>query len=410
MDVSEHYALLLGINTPWELTDVDLNLSEHRVDISIEHTGEEDTCPECGVLCPRYDLRPSRTWRHLDTMQMATYLHCETPRVKCSQHGVKSVAVPWSGKNSRFTLLFEAFAIRVLQASRSVEDARKLLGLNWHQVNTIKKRAVDRGLARRQEQDISYLGVDEKSFFRGHHYISCAVDLQQSRVLEVVEHRTEASARTLLETALSEAQRERVEAVAVDMWPAFANAIKATLPNAVIVHDRFHISKHLNESVDQVRRSENKQLIRAGDHRLKGSRYLWLVNEENVDERFTQTFSLLKNSDMKVARAWAIKELFRDFWGHTTRGRGRRHFNRWYSWAIRSRLKPIKKVARMLKRHIENLLNYFDHPITNAASEGMNAKIQLIKADARGFRSFSGYRTSILFHCGGLEMAPNFSH
>lgn len=351
-----------------------------------------------------------RTWRHLDTMQFSTYLHSAPPRVKCKEHGVKSMALPWAGKNSRFTLLFEAFAIRVLQAARSVEDARKLLGLNWHQVNAIKQRAVERGLARRQEEDIPYLGMDEKSFRKGHDYITCAVDLQRSRVLEVVEKRTEDSSRTLLETALSAAQRARVEAVAVDMWPAFANAVDAMLPNAVIVHDRFHVSKHLNEAVDKVRRQESKQLAKQGDDRLKGSRFLWLVNEENVSDKFEDRFASLKNSDLKAARAWAIKELFRAFWSYATRGWGRRHFNKWYNWAIRSRLEPVKKVARMLKRHLENLLNYFDHPITNAASEGMNAKIQLLKADARGFRSFQGYRASILFHCGGLDMNPVASH
>lgn len=410
MDVNEHYALLLGIHTPWDISSVDLRLDKHRVDVVIEYTGVEGLCPDCGVASPRYDFRQSRTWRHLDTMQFATYLHCETPRVKCKEHGVKSVAVPWAGKNSRFTLLFEAFAIRVLQAARSVEEARKLLGLNWHQVEAIKQRAVVCGLARRTQEPITYLGVDEKSFRRGHSYITSAVDLEKSRVLEVVEERTEASCRRLLETALSTQQRIQVEAVALDMWPAFANAVEATLEKAVIVHDRFHVSQHLNEAVDLVRRQENRQLVREGDHRLKGSRYFWLVNAENLDERFQEAFAVLKHSDLKVSRAWAIKELFRDFWGYSTRGWGRRHFNKWYSWAIRSRLYPIKKVARMLKRHLGNLLNYFEHPITNAASEGMNSRIQTVKSNARGFRSFQGYRSSILFYCGGLDMAPMASH
>lgn len=410
MDVNEHYALLLGINTPWEISGVDLQMATHRVDVTIEYLGDEGVCPECGVKSPRYDLRKSRTWRHLDTMQFATYLHCETPRVRCKDHGVKSVAVPWAGKNSRFTLLFEAFAVRVLQAARSVEEARKLLGLNWHQVEAIKQRAVERGLARREEEVIPYLGVDEKSFRKGHNYITSVVDLKGSRVLEVIEGRTESSCRTLLETALSEAQRTQVEAVALDMWPAFANAVTTTLENAMLVHDRFHIAKHLNEAVDLVRRQENRQLSQEGDHRLKGSRYFWLVNEESLSESFKEAFSELKRADLKVSRAWAIKELFRDFWDYRTRGWGLRHFNKWYSWAIRSRLKPIKKVAKMLKRHLGNMLNYFDHPITNAASEGMNSRIQTVKSNARGFRSFDGYRTSILFYCGGLNMVPEASH
>lgn len=410
MDVSDHYAMLLGINSPWEISSVDLQLAAQRVDIVIEYTGETGVCPECGESCPRYDVRQPRTWRHLDTMQFATYLHCEVPRVRCSEHGVKSVEVPWAGKNSRFTLLFEAFAIQVLLSARSVEEARKLLGLNWHQVEAIKRRAVERGLARRAEEPIAYVGIDEKQFRRGHSYLSNLVDLEGARVLEVVEERTEACCRELLCTGLTATQRAEVKAVALDMWPAFAKAVESMLPGAVIVHDRFHISQHLNAAVDQVRRQENKQLVRQGDDRLIGSRYFWLVNEDNLDASFRNAFAALKRSDLKVARAWAIKELFRNFWGYASRGWGRRHFKRWYSWAIRSRLGPIKKVARMLKRHIDNLLNYFDHPISNAVAEGLNSRIQTVKANARGFRSFQGFRNSILFYCGRLEMRPTLSH
>ena len=128
-------------------------------------------CPECGASCPRHDDRKPRSWRHLDTMQFATYLHCSVPRacllrqVRCKKHGAKTVNVPWAGKNSRFTLLFEGFAVRVLQAARSIEEAHKRSDLNWHQVNAIKARAVQRGLSRRpvcsrrQGVTMPYLGI-----------------------------------------------------------------------------------------------------------------------------------------------------------------------------------------------------------------------------------------------------------
>lgn len=131
MDIEEHYHQLLGINSPWDIHSVDLNMAELRVDIEIEYTETKGLCPECGTLCPKHDERKNRTWRHLDTMQFSTYLYCDLPRVRCKEHGAKTVAPPWAGKHSRFTLLFEGFAIRVLQAARSVEEARKLLGLSW---------------------------------------------------------------------------------------------------------------------------------------------------------------------------------------------------------------------------------------------------------------------------------------
>ena len=340
MDIEEHYSQLLGINSPWDIHSVDLNMEEQRVDIVIEYTDTEGPCPECGVLCPKHDDRKERTWRHLDTMQFATHLHCKMPRVRCKTHGINTVQPPWAGKHSRFTLLFEAFAIRVLQAARSVEEARKLLCLNWHQVEAIKRRAVERGLARRKDVTIPYIGIDEKQFRSGQNYISSLVDLEGGRVLEVAEERTEKACKALIEKGLTESQQEQVTAVALDMWKAYANAVEEKLPEAVIVHDRFHISQHLNEAVNKVRREENKQLILQGDERLKGSKFFWSSNEENVKEQLNETFGHLRNSDLKVARACAIKELFRHFWTYTYAGCAERHFNKWYSWAIRSRLEP----------------------------------------------------------------------
>lgn len=406
MEIEEHYGLLLGINSPWEISSVALDLSAQKVDVIIEYTDDKGACPECGVISPKHDDRKERTWRHLDTMQFATQLHCKLPRVRCKNHGVKSLNAPWAGENSRFTLLFEAFAVRVLIAARSVEEARKLLGLNWHQVEAIKKRAVERGLSRRKEEAIPYIGIDEKQFRSGHRYISSLVDLNGSRVLDVVEERTETACKLLIEQSLSESQQKQVTAVALDMWKAYANAVADKLPQADIVHDRFHISQHLNEAVDQVRRKENKTLFAEGDSVLVGSKFLWLTNEENVKEKHVDRFEKLKKSDLKVARAWAIKELFRGFWDCSDAGCAEQHFNSWYSWAIRSRLEPIKAKARMIKTHLDNILTYFTHGISNAAAEGLNSKIQTVKSNARGYRSFSGFRNSILFYCGGLEMAP----
>lgn len=406
MDIEEHYAKLLGVDSPWSISDVKLDMLGQRVDIEIEYADDVGPCPECGVTSPKHDDRNRRTWRHLDTMQFATYLHCRLPRVRCKEHGAKTVSAPWAGKNSRFTLMFEAFAIRLMQAARSVEEARKLLGLNWHQVDAIKGRAVERGLARRKDSEIAYLGIDEKQFRRGHRYITSLVDLEGGRVLYVIEERTEQACKTLIEQALSAQQASKVKAVALDMWPAYTKAVEALLSQADIVHDRFHICQHLNEAVDKVRRQENKELAKGGDHRLKGTKFSWLSNEENLKSQAKERFSQLKCSELKVARAWAIKEAFRGFWDYAVAGWAKRHFNNWYAWAIRSRLQPIKEKARMIKRHLDHILTYFKHRISNAVSEGINSKIQTVKSNARGYRSFQGFRNSILFYCGGLSMAP----
>ncbi|WP_419633768.1 ISL3 family transposase, partial [Thiolapillus sp.] len=194
------------------------------------------------------------------------------------------------------------------------------MGLNWHQVDAIKARAVERGLARRQATKIDYLGIDEKQFRSGHDYVSNLYDLTGGRVLDIVEGRTENDCKQLIEQALTSEQRAQVTAVALDMWQAYANAVSQALPKADIVHDRFHLSQHLNDAVDSVRRAENKALNKIGDNRLKGSRYCWLANEENIDKKRAEQFDVLKTSDLKVARAWAIKEMFRGFWDYRYAG------------------------------------------------------------------------------------------
>jgi transposase len=177
-----------------------------------------------------------------------------------------------------------------------------LLGLNWHQVEAIKKRAVQRGLSRRECVTIPYLGIDEKQFLSGHCYISTLVDVQGGRVLDIVEDRTEEACKTLIEQSLSEDQRQQVTAVALDMWKAYANAVGEKLPQADIVHDR-----------------------------LIGTKFTWLVNEERISEAFVDQFAELKHADLKVSRAWALKELFRDFWTYSYAGWAKRHFEKWYA-------------------------------------------------------------------------------
>jgi len=151
MLTEEHYQQLLGLRSPWSVTNIDLNIKKMRVNIHVEHVGQTHKYPECDASCRIYDEAAKRTRHHLDTMQFETLLHAKTPRVECPKHGVKTVNLPRAEKHARFTLLFEALAISVLRAARSAEEARKLLKLNWHQVETIKKRAGERALARRKK-------------------------------------------------------------------------------------------------------------------------------------------------------------------------------------------------------------------------------------------------------------------
>lgn len=405
-DLHKHYSLLLGLIPPWLVTNVDLRVEEKLIQIDVQWPVDHDVeCPECGRSCSIKDHREERRWRHLDTMQFQTIIKSRVPRSECPDHGVKTISIPWASPNSRFTLLFERLAIDVMIAAKSIKEAARLLGLSWDQVHHIQARAVERGLARRELDEIKNVGIDEKSFLKGHKYVSLMVDIGGERILDVVEGRTLEAANSLWQK-LPEEVRSGVDAVAMDMWDAFITSTKTHAPQADIVHDKFHISKYLNEAVDKVRRAEHKAFMKEDDETLKGAKYLFLKNPANMSDSERERFKGLRMDKLKAGRAWSIKEMFSEFWTYSYQASAEKFFQRWYWWATHSRLKPMVDVAKLMKRHLPNILTYLRHLITNAMMEGFNSKIQSIKANARGYRNFANYRIAILFYCGKLQLYP----
>ncbi len=310
LGLSTHYSEALGLVEPWKVTGVTLATDAKTLDIEVLFDARHAPCPECSLPCPIHNLRERRSWRHLDMMQFTTTIHAQTPRTDCVTHGVKTILIPWADAHSRFTLLFEHFAIEVLQATASITQAQSLLRLSWDAVQRIKERAVLRGLARRTEETIRYVGIDEKSFLKGHQYASLMTDLDRGRVLDVVQDRTKESTDLLIKTALSDEQRSTVKAAAMDMWPPFMRAWREA-SHAPLVHDKFHISSYLGEAVNAVRKSEHRMLMKEGDVLLKGAKYLFLKNELEGDEK--KRFRALMKDELKVGRAWTLKEAFRHF-------------------------------------------------------------------------------------------------
>lgn len=277
--------------------------------------------------------------------------------------------VPCADAHSRFTLLFERFAVEVLQAAASATQARSLLRLSWEAVQRIKERAVERGLSRRSESDIIlHVGIDEKSFLKGHRYATLVTDLDAGRVLDVVENRTLESAKKVLKTAVSERQLPCVEAGAMDMWEPFMKAWSERFPYAPIVHDRFHIAAYLGKAVDAVRKREHRLLKKKGDDTLTGAKHLFLKNTEHHTAEEKKRFQILMHDGLKVGRAWVLKDAFRHFWEYVNVGSAEKFFKRWYFRATHSRLKPMADVAKMMRRHLDGLLAYCRHQISNAVT------------------------------------------
>ena len=403
---TELYAQILGVSRPWQVRGVELKLEGGEVEVFVEH-GEKGklACPECGADSSRYDKR-ERRWRHLDTCQYRTILVADVPRVECAEHGVKTIRVPWAEPGSPFTALFEALVIDWLKAANT-QAVSSLLGLTWDQVDGVMQRAVRRGLERRTLAPARRIGVDETSFQKRHEYVTLVADSERG----VVQHVADGRGKDALSAYYSEFTTEElasIETVAMDMWGAYIQATLEALPEAEskIAFDKFHVAMHLGEAVDRVRREENRALRERGDDRLVGSKHLWLYHPDRLPEQRAERFEALRRSTLKTARAWSIKELAMEMWESPDRETATAIFQAWYGWAIRSRLEPIKRVARMIKRHLTGVLNAIATGATNARLEGLNTKVQWLKRSARGFRNRDRFRNAIYFHLGGLDLYP----
>jgi transposase len=232
-------------------------------------------------------------------------------------------------------------------------------------------------------------------------------DLDRGTVEFIADDRKKTSVDAYYEL-LKPSQLAGIQAIAMDMWDPFIISTWKYVPDAgrKIVFDRFHVMQHMTKAVDDVRKVEHRRLLEEGDNTLKRTKYLWLFSEENLPDHYVEWFARLKGIDLKTGRAWAIKENLRGLWSYRRKGRAKRFWKEWYCWATHSRLKPVVKVAHMLKNHLSNVLTYCDHQITNATSEGLNSKIQGVKKNAYGFRNRDHLKIAIYFHCGGLKLYP----
>jgi transposase len=394
------FQLALGLVPPWMVKACAFDAEARRLDIEIDFArGGRFPCPACGTAdCPVHDTA-MQTWRHLDFFQHQAFLHSRTPRIMCADCGVKQIAVPWARSGSGFTLLFEALAMTLMTAM-PVAAAARLMGEHDTRMWRVLHHWVEQARARANHADVSRVAIDETAARRGHDYVSLFVDIDQRRVLYVTEGRgadTVAAFADDLEAHNGDASR--IKQVCIDMSAAFIKGVTENLTEAEITFDKFHAVKLVNDAVDKVRRAESK-----GRPELKRSRYLWLKNEPSLSAESRATLQALTRLHLKTARAYQIKLAFQEIYQQPTRAWGALVLDRWYSWAIRSRLDPIKEAARTIMRHRDGILSWFDSRIANGLIEGINSLVQAAKAKARGYRSTRTLKAITYLIAGKLDL------
>jgi len=392
--------LALGLVPPWLVTTANFDAQARRLDIEIDFAkGGRFPCPHCAkVDCPVHDTA-MQTWRHLDFFQHQAFLHARTPRITCPDCGVKQIAVPWARTGSGFTLLFEALAMTLMTAM-PVAAAARLMGEHDTRMWRVLHHWVEQARARVDYKDVERVAIDETAARRGHDYVSLFVDIDQRRVLFVTEGRGADTVREFADDLEAhDGDASRIKQVCIDMSGAFIKGVTENLPEAEITFDKFHAVKLVNDAVDKVRRAESK-----GRPELKRSRYLWLRNEPSLSAQSRASLAALTRLNLKTARAYQIRLAFQEIYRQPTWEWGALFLDRWYAWAIRSRLDPIKDAARTVMKHRDGILSWFDSHIANGLIEGINSLVQAAKAKARGYRSTRTLKAITYLIAGKLDL------
>lgn len=390
---------LLNLGQDWKVEKIKHDTESDEVDIFVKWVGAGSLKTDEKI----YDYRKVRRWRHLDILQYKTFISARIPRVKDSTGKVKSLDVPWAGNMGRHTFLFEKCVIDLLLACKNQTKVAQLMRCGFNVVNRIIHLSSQRGVERR-DKEILYkqLSIDEKSFQKGHKYVSVLSSPDEGFVIDVCNGRKKEDCTKMLEENLSEKQRLHVKNISMDMWKAFISSAKEVLPKTKIVHDRFHLIKYLNDAVDKVRRREVKD-----NEALKNSKYALLKNQENLTQAQFWKFDEIIKINFEVSRAWRLKECFKDLFGCDNYEQAFKRYSDWSSFCDWENIKEIMKVVDMFNRNLTGVCNALVEKISNGMAERLNGKIQEIKTHAKGYRKFENFKSAILFFHGGLDLYPH---
>ena len=403
----ELFQMALNVTDPWFVSDLTFDEKAKRLDIYIDFKkGSTFGCidpksKEEFAGLKAYDTK-DKQWRHLNFFEHECYLHARVPRVKLPDGKVKLISTPWEGLSNGFTLLFEALALQLCQAM-PVNRVASMIKTSDDKLWAMLEKYVDTTREQENFEAIDTIGLDETSRAKGHEYITLFVDLLQRRTIFITEGKDNLTvARFAYDFQNRHGKVEAIKDVSCDMPPAFIKGVGEYLPNAQITFDKFHILKIINEAVDKVRKEE------VGTNKLlKGTKYIWLKNDYNLTEKQKEKLESLTMSKMnlKTIRAYNIRQAFQEIYQAQTEEEFITYLNKWYYWTTHSRLDPIIKAAKTVKRHWDGIVQWYRSKINNGILEGLNSVIQAAKSKARGYKTFKNYKLIVYLLTGKLNFS-----
>lgn len=394
----------LNIKEPWYISKVEFEKEKMTAHIFVEvRKGIAICCPLCGGETKRFGYeKKERKWRHADCLFYPSYIHCRRPKVRCDSCGVQQISAPYERKNSRFTLLFEGYAMMIVP-DMPVSKAARLLRCDEKSLHNIMEYWVNKAVEKLNFTNVTSLAIDETSFKKGHKYVTLIIDANTRTVIDVQEGKDKQTIYNFAKT-LEEKQGscDKIESITSDMSTSFLPAIEEKFPKAESVVDKFHVKQLFHKALDKVRKDEQKVV---GDKKtlFQGRRLFMIPESKMTDEQKNKLLVMSKNYP-KTGKAYQIIAALDDFYACESIEDAQICFKKLFSWMRRCRLEPMKKVAETFLKHKNKIMAYFTNRLTNAICEGINSLVQTAKRKARGFHTFESYKTMIFLVAGKLNL------
>jgi transposase len=361
----------------------------------VEMVHQKICCTKCNGKNSHFKGQKIRRFRMTPVGSKKCYLDVLLHRLKCLECGHQWwPRLPFMKGKLQMTRSLIQYAFDLLSIS-TIQDVSRLLGISWNVIKKIHKMKLLKLYKKIDITEIKYLSVDEFAIKKGHEYMTVFSDIETGRIIHAVEGRKIEDITPFLLKLKKKAKQ--LKAIAMDMSASYIPAVQTFLPEIDIVFDHFHVNALMNKALDEIRREQQKNLNRKGEKVLKGNRFLFLRNYEDLEPEFRSRLEVILQINEPLFKAHALKEQFRLFWRQESVQKAWIFLDRWIADARATGIKKLKKMARTLDRYRIGLLNYFKHRITNAAAEGINNKIKTMKRQAYGFRDM-GYFKLRLYH------------
>lgn len=383
------------------------------LEVSVRPRGNgKPLCSGCRRVRPGYDRLAARRFEFVPLWGIAVFFVYAPRRVECPACGIKVEQVPWALGKERMTLSYQCFLARWAKRL-SWQEVARVFHTSWNTVYRAVTTLVLWGVTNRTLEGITAVGIDEIQWGKGHRYLTLVYQIEQGckRLLWIGAERTRASLERFF-SMLGVRRAAALRFVCSDLWKPYVKVVALRASQAVHVLDRYHIMAQMNRGIDDVRRSEANRLKREGyEQVLKHSRWCLLKRPENLTEQQTVKLKELLRYNLQAVRAYLLREEFQRFWTYQSPGWAKRFLDEWTAKVMRSRLEPMKRIARMLRRHEELLLNWFRAKGTISAGvvEGLNYNAKLTMKKAYGFHTLRGVKIALYHRLGNLP-EPKLTH